>query len=54
MYLTQLLAGRLRSIDYDLSQLTYAERGEIYAVARAARVEFPHQNESWHQRLLLG
>ena len=47
MYLTQKLADRLCSIDYDLSQLTYAERGEIYALARAAGVELPHQNESW-------
>ena len=47
MRLENLLAEKLRAVNFDLSRLSDTERAEVFRLARAAGVELPHQNESW-------
>ena len=43
----ELLADRLRAVDFDLSRLSDAELAEVNRLARAARVELPHPGVIW-------
>ena len=47
MFLENLLADRLRGVEFVLGRLSDTERAEVFRSARAAGVELPHQNDCW-------